>query len=531
MEGVCLDMSDKKVKCFIDLSSSFIDSEKLISIYKKINLVSFEKNITELRTGNISFDFISQLPNGYVELKCPINNSISKCQHSVPLIEANALYFKGKEPFYVIQGNFCVEAFYYPETSVFILLRGCLDHQRKLKRLLSLLNNESLNLYAYYEKATRFDGFYCFHQSPFHYYYFKVSQLLPALNKVKDLTSVKVLSILGKSYLNLAEVSDRVEKDIILKAMYTVKQQLTEGTFYVCIGEHRKKLSAKAITECDTYVKDYILRKEVLSEQVNELKKLKHSSFVLWLGITSGKRTWVEQVAAYKELIQKLLSEVGNIVVITDGWTKGRGGCVDEPVGDARLDNELSSYFKNNGNVIFISIVGAEAETKLKVALDVDFFIANHSTGSIWVSRIVAAKGITHISNAARNSTIVQHVHPNAQLIPSEFIKDLDTESGAQTPFHVSYSITPENFVKNTFSLAIEQYKNKKNRQYNTRVFNQLKLNNDTKPAEALRDIALLFKEVGDMNTAYKLMSKALELRPKGPFIKQKVQEWEVEKL
>jgi hypothetical protein len=57
-------------------------------------------------------------------------------------------------------------------------------------------------------------------------------------------------------------------------------------------------------------------------------------------------------------------------------------------------------------------------------------------------------------------------------------------------------------------------------------TFSNLKFTEKTEPAEALRDIAVLFDQIGDRETAYSLMCKALEQKPGGPFIKQKVKEW-----
>ncbi|XQF90894.1 hypothetical protein ACOBV8_05965 [Pseudoalteromonas espejiana] len=120
------DIIQNQVKAFIDLSSNYDDFKKLSAIYPLLSEELLQNNIDAIYKRDTTSEFVKQLPKGYVELSCPITNTLAQSQHSLPLVEANALYFKGEEPFYVLQGNFCVEAFYYPETSVFILLRGCL---------------------------------------------------------------------------------------------------------------------------------------------------------------------------------------------------------------------------------------------------------------------------------------------------------------------------------------------------------------------------------------------------------------------
>jgi hypothetical protein len=60
-------------------------------------------------------------------------------------------------------------------------------------------------------------------------------------------------------------------------------------------------------------------------------------------------------------------------------------------------------------------------------------------------------------------------------------------------------------------------------------ILSQLTFSNKTQPADALREMALAFKKIGDKNTAYTLMCKALEQRPDGAVIKEKVKEWSSE--
>lgn len=519
------DIIQNQVKAFIDLRTNFNDIKNLSAIYPSLSGDLLRNNIDAICKRDTSSEFIKQLPKGYVEMNCPITNTLAKSQHSLPLGEANALYFKGEEPFYILQGNFCVEAFYYPETSVFILLRGCLDHEIKLQRLLTLLKDKGAKLESYYQQPTKFDGFYCFHQSPYHYYYFKVSHLLPTLEEVCELNDISVYSLSGKSYLDLSKISEKISKDIVLDKMFTLEKQVDQASFYVCIGEHRKDLTKQKIETCDLYVKQFLINKEFENNKIDKIKKLRKTHYVLWLGITSGKRTWIEQIPTYKKVIEGLLDIASNVVVLVDGWTKGREFEDETPVADKKLADKLMSSFAKNKNIEFINLVAEEAEIKAKAALDVDFFIANHSTGSIWVSRIAGANGVTHISNVARESAISQHIHPNAQLISKDYITDIESED-AQTPFHVSYSILPEQFMSVVLPLLAESYSVKKKNINSWKVFQNLNFTNQTNPADALRDIAVAFEKIGDRKTAYALMCKALEQRPNGPFIKQKVNDW-----
>ncbi|XQF90893.1 hypothetical protein ACOBV8_05960 [Pseudoalteromonas espejiana] len=106
-----------------------------------------------------------------------------------------------------------------------------LDHEIKLQRLLTLLKDKGSKIESYYQQPTKFDGFYCFHQSPYHYYYFKVSHLLPTLEEVSELNDVSVYSLSGKSYLDLSQISGKISKDIVLDKMFALDKQVDQASF------------------------------------------------------------------------------------------------------------------------------------------------------------------------------------------------------------------------------------------------------------------------------------------------------------
>ena len=141
------------------------------------------------------------------------------------------------------------------------------------------------------------------------------------------------------------------------------------------------------------------------------------------------------------------------ITLIIDGWT----GTHDKEAirfhkayaGDDILKKKIISRLPSTVKVI--SLIGALAEEKINIASMVDFFISNHATGSIWVSRIAKSYGVTHISNSARESSERQHIHWNSSLVPKELIQDINAED-AQTPFHVSYGVNQEEFLKYVLS-------------------------------------------------------------------------------
>ncbi|WP_025564767.1 hypothetical protein [Psychromonas sp. SP041] len=435
--------------------------QKLVSLYPDININVLKGNLKEIIHTDNTAMFIKQLSRGYLELKCPIHNKIAKCQHSLAFNNSNALYFKGDEPFYLLQDEFSIDAFYYPNSSVVILLNGSFNYKVKINHLTSQLNENKEKLNKYYANPTHSWGIYCFHKSPYHYYYFQVSSFLPLLEKEKNLNNVIVYSLKGSSYLDLSRVSNKISKDIMLDSPFTIEEQLNSNSFYIKFGEHTNKIKLEQFIACDELLNNYLITEIYNNKKINRIKESKSQSYILWLGIDSGKRTWVEQVDSYKELIRELILAGLSVTVIIDGWTnaKGLGENISLYSGDKILADKLISYFVNT-EVVFIDLIGEYAEIKAKIALDVDFFITSHSTASIWVSRFAGKNGVTHISNAARATAISAHVHPKAVLIPENCINDIHSESPSST-FHVSYSLSTENFMKITFPLALEAFSRK----------------------------------------------------------------------
>ncbi len=81
--------------------------------------------------------------------------------------------------------------------------------------------------------------------------------------------------------------------------------------------------------------------------------------------------------------------------------------------------------------------------------------------------------------------------------------------------------------IPNNF-LIPKPIKEEKRRNNNTQTFLDLeqKIKSNSKSADILRDVALAFEAEGDIITAFSVMKKALELRPNGPFIKRKIEEY-----
>jgi hypothetical protein len=202
---------------------------------------------------------------------------------------------------------------------------------------------------------------------------------------------------------------------------------------------------------------DFILKKvkSITSNSslyINANLMKQETNFMLWLGVTTGKRAWIEETDAYIALIDLLIQKYKHIGVVIDGWTASHTTNIKQNQSnkfysqDEVIKDKIIEKFKGNSNVTFISVIGAMVEEKIAIADLTDFFIANHATGSLWISRIAKKRGITHISNAARESAKKLHIQWDVHLIPEKFTHDI--KENVETPFHISYNINIDIFLE-----------------------------------------------------------------------------------
>lgn len=128
-----------------------------------------------------------------------------------------------------------------------------------------------------------------------------------------------------------------------------------------------------------------------------------------------------------------------------------------------------------------------------------------------------------YINDEKYESQILNQQHPNQKGYLFEFdISKLKIEDVDKISVKLSEDI---------LFLNGSQNENTYEKQEKPEWFNQHQLNNMAegkyKEADFLRDIAVLLKNRGDTHNAYKLICKALELRPNGPFIQKFKKEME----
>lgn len=122
-----------------------------------------------------------------------------------------------------------------------------------------------------------------------------------------------------------------------------------------------------------------------------------------------------------------------------------------------------------------------------------------------------AERYLNKVESDSAASNFIMKLYGNKLYNPSaSYIKALDAQ--------LSFAFYP-NTYKNWVASIKESFSLKDFQSLSERITTH------SQPADILREVALCFEKAQDVDTAYKVMKQALQLRPNGPFIIKKVNE------
>lgn len=296
-----------------------------------------------------------------------------------------------------------------------------------------------------------FGGIIASHGRPAHFFYDTVLGI--KLLEDSDLLCriSKVFQIEGCDFLNFEKIypfgfgSEIINANKLNKLAKEQRQIFFKVGGFYGYGDQKKKT---ALARFDAHL---IKTAECNHNDVLErLVALKLKGYLLiWHGITTDKRRWLEQEDAIVDFVKKLELESKKVVLVVDGWTSpGSPTNFDRQ----QIVNDLE-IFKNISSKLPISIssettIGLTAEEKISIAKMIDFHISNAGTGSLYTARVARKYGVLHIANRSLKMT-EQSIHYNSRYVPSDFVSDFPNPEFDRDDF-VSYSIDIESFSKFT---------------------------------------------------------------------------------
>jgi hypothetical protein len=177
------------------------------------------------------------------------------------------------------------------------------------------------------------------------------------------------------------------------------------------------------------------------------------AGFRLWLGLTSGKRSLVNERSLMAALVELLVKNRHLNEVIIDGWTGSsmKDAVMEEaPPGYSSHAEEFEqmrgAILERAPQVTIRSLIGRNYEEKLQEALGCGFFCSSAYTASILPSRFCAMGGVVHTSNRGLPH-LRMHIHRRSLFVPKELVFDEPFEEGLH-PLDTSYRVAEEPFLR-----------------------------------------------------------------------------------
>lgn len=241
----------------------------------------------------------------------------------------------------------------------------------------------------------------------------------------------------------------------------------------------------------------------------------------VWFGITGQKRSWVEQVEGYINLTIELLKIYDSVAVNIDGMTNFIN---DNSTSNDDLEvfNQIKNILGKKEKCTVNSLINKTYKEKVEIANKCDLFISNNGSGSLVPHLFCGLKGVLHGDH--RQNAFSNIYDDTIRVVPKQKVKSDQSPVPARASYSIHWSVM--------FNLLMElngrnlRIKEQTPEPVSRLEFSSLSFRNEVNPVDALRIIALTFEKLGDTKTAYKIMEKAQELRPKGQLINKKINEY-----
>lgn len=227
---------------------------------------------------------------------------------------------------------------------------------------------------------------------------------------------------------------------------------IEQGKLFIKLGafhRHHDKKATALLNRFDDFLQS-AAKRWAEREQSSLLALLQvykeQGYFVVWHGIATEKRRWLDQVEAIILLVEQLQTRGEKVCLVLDGWTipeSHRG----KTFAQIQLDIEVVDVIKAQlpRDVPCLSVVGETALCKTAVAMMLDFHVSNGATGSLYVSRVAKKTGVLHLGNVTKVMT-QNTLHYNSFFVPESLVVDAPSDAQARIDY-VSYSISPQDFV------------------------------------------------------------------------------------
>ncbi|WP_346796477.1 hypothetical protein R5M92_13465 [Halomonas sp. Bachu 37] len=384
--------------------------------------INFHDFVEQFKKEDWALRTIMNLKEGEVlEVKGFISNEIFTCRASFIIDDMNFLFFSNnKDCFYLIQYTTNISLFFPIYFGSLVLEIDPLvvkQAHSKLPKLFKKLANMGESLLVRKKCYPTFLGLLLANYRPYHFFY----DYMCGLNSVIEKThrTYKTFGIHGMDFFPKDTLPDKCiyasESELRINSMLAKNNQFL---IMPCILFHRsnlhgefKSLSSKIIKNCS-----YNLDSNIRWEQYD---------LVIWIGVSTEKRSWIEQIRGYSSIIRDISVKYNNLLVLVDGRTFPQNPQDSDITCKEKEDSILSALISENKEVNFLSMIGLQSSQKIFLASKIDFFISSYQTDSMYPSAICAKPGVVYIAPTVTQEQKSLHIHHKIIEVPSEKIKEI----------------------------------------------------------------------------------------------------------
>ncbi|QPN65836.1 hypothetical protein [Synechococcus sp. CBW1006] len=372
-----------------------------------------------------------------------------ECCHSLTTADSTWLLGKHLEfgEIAILQRNFSLEAVFFDDLSLLVLIDGRLQVQM-FTNMIHIVFRNFADIENYLMSVPTFGGLNFTFPNPLHTICFGHSALLAIQNNGIALGTTAWCKE-SSLWFNPSNAFPSVVRNInLVSTMKSPFLELTTGNpiFLLKAAHKYNPFDDDLNRKLDLELLGSSCRSKVVPSAGN---------FKIWLGLTSGKRSLVNELDVMLVLAGLLIDKFSLSEIVVDGWTSS-----SDSDSKAREVNEPSVYKSHSSEYEAImkairkaypdclvrSLIGISYEEKVLEALGCSFSFTSGFTASIVPSRICALPGIVHCSNRGKG-LLKTHIHRKSLMVPSHIIEDQPHDSSVH-PADTSYKIKLDDFVQ-----------------------------------------------------------------------------------
>lgn len=447
----------------------------ILNQVRKVYVSELPHNLLNDLKGNLNLliseckrkDFFSVLVenalNNQLSLPSPFSKNRAFCQESYEITpDLSCLRFTdSRDSFYLLQLLSSADAIYLPYHHILIVLAHI--NESHVMRLQEKLLKNFATVIKYATAVNSFAGVIASHSRPSHFYYDIWPALYELMSKPLIVDNLPAVIMRKDHDFNDVGLLFGYKNHSVLASEEIDAMLVKENKWLVHIGRQQHLSDHLSYEFADRYLvkQSQLLLNEVAKSYIEQLRNCYP---VVWIGVEGQKRSWLEQIEGYAYIIQRLLEVYPKLGIVFDGWTMPftpSAASKAEVEKDRLIVQEITNRIVTPFS--YVSVMGETSHTKILVGAKVDFFIANFSSGSLHISRLLGKPGFCHLSNQFSEIALgyALHIHPNHRvyLLPRRFINDKTDKNDTRHDF-LSYSIDKENFyrfIEERLALVLER--------------------------------------------------------------------------